>query len=322
MNQGPFVSILIPCYNAERWIRQSVDSGLAQTHPHKEVIVVDDGSTDGSLAVLRSFGDAIRVETGPNRGGNVARNRLLSLSRGEWIQYLDADDYLLPDKIARQLQTIADHPTLDLVYSPLVLRTESTGRECTTIIPETNDVFANFLQWSAFSTISILIRRAALVALGGWNESQKVCQEHEMISRLLRGGCQFGLCDHAGAVYRFHGNHTVSTRSREAAIRQRMILTDHMGEYLEQTGQLTEKRRAAIARSRFEAARSMYSADRKYARHLMQLARSGVPIPPSPAGPRSYRLALSLLGFDMAERMGQFMRTLAKPDTPRPNGAH
>ena len=94
----PLVSILIPCYNAERWVGQAIESALAQTWPNKEVIVVDDGSTDGSLEVIKSFGDRIKWETGPNRGGNVARNRLLELSHGEWIQYLDADDYLLPAK--------------------------------------------------------------------------------------------------------------------------------------------------------------------------------------------------------------------------------
>src|SRR5678815_984429 len=99
----PLVSILIPCYNAERWIRQCIESALDQTYPNKEVIVVDDGSKDASLEVIKSFGDRIRWETGPNRGGNAARNRLLQLAKGEWLQYLDADDYLLPEKISRQM---------------------------------------------------------------------------------------------------------------------------------------------------------------------------------------------------------------------------
>ena len=77
-----FVSILIPCYNAERWIAQAIESALAQTWSEKEIIVVDDGSTDRSLEVIRQFDGRIRWETGPNRGGNVARNRLLELARG------------------------------------------------------------------------------------------------------------------------------------------------------------------------------------------------------------------------------------------------
>ena len=77
-----FVSILIPCYNAERWIAQAIESALAQTWSEKEIIVVDDGSTDHSLEVIRQFDGRIWWETGPNRGGNVARNRLLELARG------------------------------------------------------------------------------------------------------------------------------------------------------------------------------------------------------------------------------------------------
>jgi glycosyltransferase involved in cell wall biosynthesis len=80
------VSILIPCYNAERWVAQAIETALAQAWPEKEIIVVDDGSQDGSLEVIKRFANRIRWETGPNRGGNVARNRLLELARGEWLQ--------------------------------------------------------------------------------------------------------------------------------------------------------------------------------------------------------------------------------------------
>ena len=95
----PFVSILIPCFNAERWIGIAIESALAQTWRMREIIVIDDGSTDGSREIIRSFGDRIRFEARPNRGGNATRNQLLALSRGDWLQYLDADDYLLPEKI-------------------------------------------------------------------------------------------------------------------------------------------------------------------------------------------------------------------------------
>src|SRR6516164_5613032 len=99
----PFVSILIPCFNAERWIAEAIESALAQSWPDKEVIVVDDGSTDRSLDIIRGFGSYIRWETGSNCGSNPTRNRLLTIAEGDWLQYLDADDYLLPEKVARQI---------------------------------------------------------------------------------------------------------------------------------------------------------------------------------------------------------------------------
>ncbi len=71
----PLVSIVIPCFNAEGTVGEAIQSALDQDYPNREVIVIDDGSTDKSVDVIRTFGDSIRWETGPNRGGNVARNR-------------------------------------------------------------------------------------------------------------------------------------------------------------------------------------------------------------------------------------------------------
>ena len=111
------VSILIPCFNAERWVAQTIESALSQTWLEKEVILVDDGSKDASLAIIKTFGDRIRWVSGPNRGSNVARNRLLELAHGDWLQYLDADDYLLPEKIARQMEFIAANPAADVIWA-------------------------------------------------------------------------------------------------------------------------------------------------------------------------------------------------------------
>ena len=100
----PLVSILIPSYNAAPWLGATLESALAQTWPQCEIIVVDDGSTDDSLALARSFEHrGVRVLAQRNAGAAAARNAALSASRGAWLQFLDADDLLAPDKISRQL---------------------------------------------------------------------------------------------------------------------------------------------------------------------------------------------------------------------------
>src|SRR3989442_1454711 len=105
------VSILIPCYNAERWVAEAIESALQQTWAAKEVVVVDDGSSDCSVAVIRAYRHLIRFEAlHSNVGANGARNRLLELARGEWLQYLDADDYLLPQKLSRQMEVCNASP--------------------------------------------------------------------------------------------------------------------------------------------------------------------------------------------------------------------
>ncbi len=96
------VSVIIPCYNKEKHVREAIQSALDQTYPHCEVIVVDDGSTDGSLAIVESFGEKIRWTTGPNRGGCAARNRGLEMAQGRWVQFLDADDVMTCGKIEKQ----------------------------------------------------------------------------------------------------------------------------------------------------------------------------------------------------------------------------
>jgi glycosyltransferase involved in cell wall biosynthesis len=101
----PLVSILIPACNAEQWIADTIKSAIAQTWPRKEIIVVDDGSTDQTLAIARRFASKdVAVVTRENQGASSTRNHALSLSQGDYIQWLDADDLLSPDKIESQME--------------------------------------------------------------------------------------------------------------------------------------------------------------------------------------------------------------------------
>jgi glycosyltransferase involved in cell wall biosynthesis len=103
----PLVSILIPAYNAQAWISDTLRSALAQTWEPKEIIVVDDGSTDRTLSIARRFeSDQLRVVTQKNQGAAASRNTAYSFSKGDFIQYLDADDLMAPDKIARQMEAL------------------------------------------------------------------------------------------------------------------------------------------------------------------------------------------------------------------------
>jgi PST family polysaccharide transporter len=114
----PLVSILIPAYNAQEWIADTLRSALAQTWRRIEIIVVDDGSTDQTLATARRFeSDRVRVVTQKNQGAAAARNHAFSLSRGDYIQWLDADDLLSPDKIARQMEALKPYRSKRVLLS-------------------------------------------------------------------------------------------------------------------------------------------------------------------------------------------------------------
>jgi glycosyltransferase involved in cell wall biosynthesis len=103
----PLVSILVPAYNAEEWLSDTLRSAIAQTWENKEIVVVDDGSKDGTLALARQFAsDTVKVFTQKNQGAAAARNTAFSLCKGEYIQWLDADDLIAPEKIALQMEAV------------------------------------------------------------------------------------------------------------------------------------------------------------------------------------------------------------------------
>src|SRR5713101_7729899 len=105
----PLVSILVPTFNAHEWIADTLRSAIAQTWERKEIIVVDDGSSDQTLAFARQFeSNSVRVVTQKNQGAAAARNTAFSMCQGDYIQWLDADDLLAPDKVEKQVRKLDD----------------------------------------------------------------------------------------------------------------------------------------------------------------------------------------------------------------------
>ncbi|NMC21488.1 MAG: glycosyltransferase family 2 protein, partial [Thermogutta sp.] len=111
------VSVVIPVWNAARYLPETLQSVLRQTRPPEEIVVVDDGSTDDSAAVAEGFGPTVRVLRQENRGESAARNRGIEASHGDWIAFLDADDLWHPDKLARQLAAVRADPAVDCIHT-------------------------------------------------------------------------------------------------------------------------------------------------------------------------------------------------------------
>lgn len=311
---NPKVSILIPCYNADRWIAQAIQSALDQTYPCKEVIVVDDGSSDRSLEVIKSFGDRIRWETQSNQGGNAARNRLLELSTGELLQYLDADDYLLPNKIEQQIEYLNQALNADVIYSPSVYeywQNDNCKREIFPI-PEPHDPWILLARWFLPQTGSPLWRKQTLSEVGGWKPNQPCCQEHELYLRLLMAGKQFEYCSHAGSVYRQWSESTLCKKDRSETQKQRLLIKDRLEEHLKQQGLLTIERQHAINQARFECARMIWLSDRHWAQLLAEKIQSTERsfIPSGAAAPKFYQLTYRIFGFSTAEQIAQLKRSL------------
>jgi glycosyltransferase involved in cell wall biosynthesis len=109
----PLVSCIVPVFNGERYLQQALDSVLEQTYTPLELIVSDDGSTDGTRAVVDAYGDSVRYLHQPNGGHAAARNLGLSIAQGEFVAFLDADDLWHPEKIERQVARLRGRPTVD-----------------------------------------------------------------------------------------------------------------------------------------------------------------------------------------------------------------
>jgi glycosyltransferase involved in cell wall biosynthesis len=219
------VSILIPLYNAEDWIADTIKSALNQTWEHTEIIVVDDGSTDDSLEVARSIeADELTVISQSNQGACVARNHAFERSRGGYIQYLDADDLLAPDKIETQVQRLEASDSLKVAYTRWGTFTD-TPKQAT--FENTNKTWRDFddpidwlVTWAsgnggarphAWLTPRPLIERA-----GPWDERLRVNQDGEFFSRVLLESDGIAYCGDTAAYYRRTDGGVSSRRDREA----------------------------------------------------------------------------------------------------------
>ena len=199
----PLVSIIIPCFNGEDYIAEAIQSALNQTHSRIEVIVVDDGSTDNSLAAIDEFHDRIIIETGPNVGGSAARNRGVEIASGEFVQFLDADDLLSPDKVSQHLYFISEQDiggTTITVSQGQAIDLE-TGAQLAHFRWEDSDPLRN-LMLRPLQTSAPLHPVGSLKAVGGFTKGLSCCQEKDLHLRLALAGFEFVQFDFVGYTQR------------------------------------------------------------------------------------------------------------------------
>jgi len=310
----PLVSVIIPCYNAGPWIGEAIRSALDQTYSPIEVIVIDDGSVDRSLEVIKSFGGRIRWETGPNQGGSRARNRGFALSAGEYIQFLDADDYLLPGKIERQMRVVTGSRA-DVVYEDYQNLLESADGTRTwgplDISGSQADMLEMMLGGWAPPPCALLVSRSAVERAGGWNENLTSAQDNDFYLRLALAGSTFRYAPGCKSVYRRPAVPTVSTRDARATDENVIRILDEARTNLLEAGRLTEEYKRAIARSYFRIARKYFDTDVAWFHRLLREAER---LTPSVADgqSRKYRLVARALGIPGAESIRSLKRAAAR----------
>ncbi|HEX5385659.1 MAG TPA: glycosyltransferase [Gemmatimonadales bacterium] len=181
------VSVVIPCYNAEAYLAAAIRSALNQTHPAIEVIVVDDGSSDGSRLVAASFGDRITLLAEPHRGGNAARNAGVARARGEYILMLDADDVLGPTCAASRAEVLAAEPEVGLVAGHY--REIDAAGALLPRIPEVRRLgplapFRQAVRRNWGPPVGWVFRREAYERCGGFDPLLRSCQDWDFVIRV------------------------------------------------------------------------------------------------------------------------------------------
>lgn len=238
----PLVSIIIPCYNNEGFVKQAIESALKQTYKNVEIIVIDDGSTDGSLEIIRSFDNSIKWETGSNQGAPKARNRGLEIATGEYIKYLDADDILLPDCLERQVEKASQLSSerKAIVYGEAIwINRDGEPLPSNPLLPrqENEDPIAHILSQCPLTSCP-LHKRDYLLEIGGFDPSIPKGQEHDLHLRLVLAGVEF--IYHSGTVYQYReysDTNRISNLglSRKGAMIHFEILQQHCRNIEEQT---------------------------------------------------------------------------------------
>lgn len=189
----PKVTVLMPCYNAEAWLTASVNSVLSQTFDYFEFIIVDDGSTDNSLAILKEMQKTDRrivIFTKANTGLADSLNLGLSHSRGEWIARIDADDICEPGRLKKQFDLVCEQPELVFVGTSLVIIDENSISGARFTYPEGHDeLLQNLILAKRFPPhSSAFYRRSSVIELGGYRRRVRRAEDWDLWLRLSTKG--------------------------------------------------------------------------------------------------------------------------------------
>jgi glycosyltransferase involved in cell wall biosynthesis len=241
----PRFSVVIPAFNAAATLARAIESVRAQSWPAHEIIVVDDGSTDATAEIAAGFGDAVRLIRQQNSGVSVARNAGAAAASGDWLAFLDADDWYAPDRIKLHAEWIAEDTTLDFMTGDYEYRDETgtllgtsmaqheSGRMMLTkaagaarVVIETPVEIAAFVADHFGDTHTLTVSRARFIELGGYPTGYKVCEDVHFLTRLVAKSRRIGVVCQSLGVYVIHGA-SATRRDPVAAQRENVrTLTD------------------------------------------------------------------------------------------------
>jgi glycosyltransferase involved in cell wall biosynthesis len=313
------VSVVIPTFNAEEWLAETLRSVFAQTYRDLEIILIDDGSTDRTRKIaeeiLTSSPFPHQILRQLNHGVSAARNAGCRVAQGCWIQFLDADDLLHPQKINLQVNWSREHRSADIVYSnweKLILRSGSWQGEGLVRMPLIGqDVLADILKDENFQQLgSQLFRKAALDKVGGFNEAHSLIEDVELCIKMAAAGREFGKAPTQGPIFWYRDRPRSLSKLDERQFVEACIRNARLvQQFIREKPGCSPKAMEAIVEVFYSAAR--YFADRDWDR-FEQLVEEIEAIRPSfvPNAPARLKLLSRLVGYRRAEQISGYYRKL------------
>lgn len=226
---APRFSVIIPAYNSETTLARAIDSVLAQSYPAQEIIVVDDGSTDGTASVAARYGDKLRYMRQSNAGVSSARNHGARIAKGDWLAFLDADDWYYRDRLRLHAEWIDEDATLDFLTGDYEYRRaddsliscsmdqHESGRSLLARangaprVVMTADDLEGFVADHFGDTHTLSVPRRKFLELGGYPTGFKVCEDVFFLTKLCAASQRIGVVCSPIAAYVIHA-HSVTRK--------------------------------------------------------------------------------------------------------------
>lgn len=199
------VSVIVAAFNAAETHHETVASLRGQTSSDWEAVIVDDGSTDATAAIAASAAaddSRIRLLSEPHRGASAARNAGIRAARGDWLLFLDADDWLAPEHLELMTGVLASDPRLDAVHCGWARVAPPGTRVGQEFAPALADLFPILACYCPFAIHACIVRRTLVEAAGGFDSRLETCEEWDMWQRVARCGARFGTVPEVLAFYR------------------------------------------------------------------------------------------------------------------------
>lgn len=201
----PTISVIIPTYNGARYIRQAIDSVLAQSYSDYEIIVVDDGSTDNTAEILWPYGDRITYLYQSNQKLPTARNNGITASKGKYLAFLDSDDLFLPDKLEVQARYLDERPDVGLVASGWQYIDDDGWILSTSEPQEDRPITLETILFGGLAPVhAVLLRREWFGRVGGFDPQFAYCEDMDLWYRLALAGCPMVWVEAIVCQYRIH----------------------------------------------------------------------------------------------------------------------